>query len=480
MDPNGRTPLAGVVEMETDTPVQAELTITDGIDLWTVTFPDVQQVHYLPVLGLKPDRSYTVSVEILPGGFVGSLIAATGPLPADFPMMTTVSNPAEMEPGFTLIDSFGRPGDGRPGYPMIVDNVGDVVWYGVGPDLVVRNIRQLVNGSLFWRGGSWFREMDLVGNFQLLINAEVPGLGLHHDLLRTPMGTYLSLDRETVPVEGYPTSVDDPAAPTQDTNIRDDLVVEFLPDATVRAEWLLTDMLEPTRVGYLSLRTSSDGYDWAHANAVTYDPSDDSIIVSARHQDAVIKFLRKTGELVWILGNHDNWPAEFAPFLLNPVSAPFRWQYAQHAPMLTGDGTLVLFDNGNNRASPFDGNPVLLDRETFSRGVEYEIDEEAMEVRQVWAYGGAPGEDFYSSFISDADWLPSTGNVLITAGGLIADAAGVATEAATGRRSARIMEVTHETPAQKLFELVVQDAWPVGGWHVYRAERIPSLYGGGS
>ena len=39
MDPNGRTPLAGVVELETDTPVQAELTITDGIDLWTGNVP---------------------------------------------------------------------------------------------------------------------------------------------------------------------------------------------------------------------------------------------------------------------------------------------------------------------------------------------------------------------------------------------------------------------------------------------------------
>jgi len=40
MDPNGMTPLAGVVELETDTPVQAELTITDGIEQRTVTFPD--------------------------------------------------------------------------------------------------------------------------------------------------------------------------------------------------------------------------------------------------------------------------------------------------------------------------------------------------------------------------------------------------------------------------------------------------------
>ena len=54
----------------------------------------------------------------------------------------------------------------------------------------------------------------------------------------------------------------------------------------------------------------------------------------------------------------------------------------------------------------------------------------------------------------------------------------VATEAADGRRSARFVEVTHEAPAQKVFELVVEDEWPAGGWHVYRAQRVTSLYGG--
>ena len=103
-----------------------------------------------------------------------------------------------------------------------------------------------------------------------------------------------------------------------------------------------------------------------------------------------------------------------------------------------------------------------------------------MEVRQVWAYGGEGSEEFYSSFISDADWLPATENVLITVGGVITDASGVATQASDGRRSARIVEVTHETPAQKVFELIVEDEWPAGGWHVYRAQRIPSLYAAGS
>ncbi len=89
---------------------------------------------------------------------------------------------------------------------------------------------------------------------------------------------------------------------------------------------------------------------------------------------------------------------------------------------------------------------------------------------------GDTDEPFYSSFVSDADWLPVTGNILITAGGLIADSGGVTTEAGSGRRSARIIEVTRESPAVSVFEMTVEADWAVGGWHVYRAQRVPSLY----
>ena len=36
------------------------------------------------------------------------------------------------------------------------------------------------------------------------------------------------------------------------------------------------------------------------------------------------------------------------------------------------------------------------------------------------------------------------------------------------------MEVTHDEPAEKVWELVIDD--PAGGWASYRVERVPSLY----
>ena len=88
---------------------------------------------------------------------------------------------------------------------------------------------------------------------------------------------------------------------------------------------------------------------------------------------------------MWILGNHSNWAAEFQPYLLTPVG-PLEWPYHQHAPTITAEGTILLFDNGNDRASPFDGVPRMELSESYSRAVEYAIDEDSMEVTQVWEF----------------------------------------------------------------------------------------------
>ena len=97
-----------------------------------------------------------------------------------------------------------------------------------------------------------------------------------------------------------------------------------------------------------------------------------------------------------------------------------------------------------------------------------------MEVRQVWSYRGSEDERFYSSFLSDADWLPVTGNVLITDGARVTTSPDEADDT-PDLGWARILEVTHETPADMVFELVLDDE-PPAGWRVYRAERWPGLY----
>jgi arylsulfate sulfotransferase len=483
MDPNGVTPLAGQIDLTTDVPTRVTLKVGNNLESWAIQFPDFETDHAVHLLGLKPDSSYWVEVSLTePGGDATvvspTLFATTSPLPADFPEISVLyKNSQRMEPGFTLMDRFRRFGTPGQTYSIAVDNGGNVRWYStIGSQ---NGVRQLPNGRLLQLHSE---EIDMLGNEFIPRVLDVPGLLLHHDGFPMGNGNYLSLSLDLETVEDYPTSEFDQSAPPATQSIVADMVVEFLPDGSQANVWGLTGIIDPQRIGYDSTKGGfplNTQPDWSHSNAVLYDPTDDSIVVSVRHQDAVVKFSRATGELIWILGTHANWGPEFQPFLLTPVGEPFEWQYHQHAIEYTPQGTLLLFDNGNYRASPFDGNFPLSDNETFSRVVEYAIDETTKEIRQVWQFGNDLGWPLSSPTQGDADFQPITGNVLITMSDTRYIAGQPSPDWGFGLRHTTILEVTHDLPAQKLFDMRVYDPDPtVSIWH-YRSERIPTLYASG-
>ena len=62
------------------------------------------------------------------------------------------------------------------------------------------------------------------------------------------------------------------------------------------------------------------GRNWAHVNSVDYDPTDDSIIISSRHQSAVVKIGRDK-KIKWILASPEGWKKGWAEKVLTPVDA---------------------------------------------------------------------------------------------------------------------------------------------------------------
>lgn len=486
LDPTGRTPLAGLVEFETDVPSSVGLAIRGGAEPRYISFPELSTSHAVPVLGLKPDSVYEVDVSATDA--VGNTVVATpalqvttGALPADFPVVQLLkSDPVRMEPGYTLLDKFMREaGAPEPAYAMIVDRKGNVVWYSTLGGLQGTAIVQLANGDLRYRDGTALVQTDMLGNEIERLPLEASNLT--HDLMVTEEGTILSITRTPVVVDNYPTNYDDPD-PRQTVEIRDEPIIEFEADGTFRNLWPLVDLIDTTRIGYNSLNETPLGLDWVHNNAVFHDPRDNSILVSARHQDAVVKFSRVTGELIWILGSHDNWTEGFWPYLLEPVGVPFEWQYHQHAPEVTPAGTILLFDNGNRRTSPFDGKTPVPDSENASRAVEYAIDEANMTVSQVWEYVGTGANRVYSEAQGDADWLPLTGNVLVDFSGTSYTNGEFNCLLGVGRHYTRVVEVTHTQPPVEVFDLAVYnpvepapDCTP--RIYTYRTDRIPSLYG---
>jgi hypothetical protein len=244
--------------------------------------------------------------------------------------------------------------------------------------------------------------------------------------------------------------------------------------------WSPIDFLDPTRIDYLTFTLGNAlGVDCEHANAVIEDPRDDSIIVSMRHQDAVIKFSRSTGALKWILGPHENWGPQWQPYLLKPVGSPFQWQYGQHAPTFTPQGTLLLYDDGDYRASPF--NAFVADVNNYTRAVEYSINEDTMEVSQVWDYGGTNAERIYCDRVGNADWLTNTGNILLTHGYLLYDQGLHPSATAPAATMLRIQEVTYGDNPEVVFDLACFDytntAPTYRGTAGYRSHRIHDLYG---
>jgi arylsulfate sulfotransferase len=105
--------------------------------------------------------------------------------------------------------------------------------------------------------------------------------------------------------------------------------------------------------------------------------------------------------------------------------------------------------------------------------VEYRIDEEGMTIEQVWQYGKERGTDLYSPITSDVDYLPQTGNRLITSGNIRAGA---------GVARATIVEVTYPNN-QVVFEADIEFKDQLGSgeksWGqfdlVFRGERYPLI-----
>jgi hypothetical protein len=289
----------------------------------------------------------------------------------------------------------------------------------------------------------------------------------HHEATLLPNGNFLVLSSEIRMVDDFPTSDSDPDAPTETARVIGTVIVEFSPRGAIVKRIALLDLLDPRRIARDSLGTwtiyGPDARDWAHANAVVYDESDDSYYVSLRHQDAIVKVNRSRETLSWIFGTPANWDEPWASLLLSPVG-DLTWPFHQHAVELTADG-LGLYDNGNYRAAAFE---PPLDGE-YSRVARYAPNDEDLTVRQLWEYGPETGEDsVFSALMGDADWQPVTGNVLITNSVLY-------TEKFGGSPYGQLLEVTPD--GQRVFQLDVGDPTDSGSaiHAIYRAQRLEDI-----
>ena len=151
------------------------------------------------------------------------------------------------------------------------------------------------------------------------------------------------------------------------------------------------------------------GRNWAHVNSVDYDPTDDSIIISSRHQ-GIVKIGRDK-KVKWILASPEGWKKGLKETLLTPVDkngkpincegskceVDFDWSWTQHTAWRIDSKSdknilyLSVFDNGDARGME---QPPLPDMK-YSRAVVYKIDQKKKTVEQIWEVGKELGHPYF-------------------------------------------------------------------------------------
>ena len=505
-NPNPGVPLAALLRFCVNKPVRTVVSVSDGERQWDLHF-DRPPERGLPILGMRPGRRHVFRVSIVDVSgsevrFPHDLTFTTPPLPAGReafpPLQVTVSEPARMEPGVTLLSVRRRvPGqpdlNARYGLLLAVDAQGEVVWF-YRTDVRISDVTCLWNGNLLYMTAD-FRaiEIDWLGNVVASWYAAgrpqgpaegiaVDTLTFHHHMIELPSGNLLVLGSELREVEDYWSSETDPLAPRQPAGVMGDEIVEFRRDGTVVWQWRAFDKLDPYRIGYDTFfpywtnRGFPGARDWTHGNRLYYDAREDALIVSLRMQDAVLNIDRTSGEIRWIAGDPSGWPAALQDRLLS-AEGGMRWFYHQHASSLTPSGTLLLYDNGNHLVRPF--TPAVSVNETYSRAVEYAVDTARGTLREVWASDEPGPEAVVTYAMGEADYLSQTGNVLVSYGLCLPQGEERLTWDNALRFSpwTRVREMTHTTPPHILWEVVLRDETegsPVG-WTLFGAQRLSAL-----
>ena len=399
IDPYKSSPLTALILFETKNDVTPKVTVVgkDNNTTITHTFQNTTK-HYLSIYGLYPDYENKVIIEYKEKGkqIKKEVTIKTDKLPDDFPLPTSVNSKKE-----ELGTEFYFYTPSSKGYSCAYDMNGGVRWYlthyAIWDNTRLKNgnmlvsTERLINTPYYMTG---LYEIDMFG--KIYKEYSLPG-GYHHDYYEMPNGNLLvatdDFDNKYGTVEDYIVELD-------------------------RKNGKIVNKIDLKNILKMTDGKSENwtSYDWFHNNSVWYDEKTNSITLSGRHQDAVINIDYNTKKLNWIIGDSKNWSKDYQKYFFKKVGENFEWQWSQHAAMITKEGYVFLFDNGNNKSKIKD-NYVPADK-SYSRGVMYKINKKNMTIEQIWEYGKERSSDFYSPYISDVDYL-SKNHYIVHSGGIV-------------------------------------------------------------
>lgn len=390
-------PLCALVMFKTSDAVAPTITVRGkryAMEDLSHTFP-AATTHRLPILGLYEDFVNTVVIS-LPDGSSNQITIPTGKLPPGVGRCQSISTSADY-----LQDNFIFLSPAHISLPAAYDYKGDIRW--MLTEITLFDLKRARNGNIL-NGSSRFcrmpyytaglNEINLLG--KIYKEYRLPG-NYHHDHFEMEDGNLLILTQDF----------------HRDT-VEDMCVLVDRETGEILKSWDYTTFL-PQDVGGSG---SQDEHDWFHNNSVWYDKKTNSLTFSGRHQDIIANIDYDKGTLNWIIGDPEGWPREMVEkYFFTPVGDPenFDWQYEQHAALITPEGDVMCFDNGQFRSKKKEN--YIKNQDNFSRAVRYRIDTEKMEIEQVWQYGKERGQRFFSSYISNVEYY-ADGHYMIHSGGI--------------------------------------------------------------
>lgn len=449
LNPYEISPLTALIIFESDSAVSVELTIKGKDNSFDIVQSFSEETkHYLPVYGLYPD--YNNQVDIKVNDEVYSFNIKTAPLPEDF---TKISEDIFVDSNYEDLfnNQFYFQTPASVGYTSAFDYQGEVRWYLTKN--LVWDISRLENNNLllsnerlinppYYTTGMY--EISLLG--KIYNEFVLPG-GYHHD--------FYELENNNLIV----------ASNNFDHGTVEDIIVEV--DRKSGEIVKEIDLKEILKVNEAKSENWVD-YDWFHNNSVFYDKKTNSLTLSGRHQDLVVNIDYDSLEINYIIGDKTGVSLDYQKYFLTPTN-DLEWPYSQHAAKILPDGNVFIFDNGNNRSKIKEA--YLPAKDNYSRGVIYKVDKEKMEISQVFQYGKERGSTYYSSYISDVDYL-NPDHYLIHSGGVAYKDGEICNKPPGIENADKLKSFTTEVfNGEKIFELILDT-------NNYRAEKMP-LYTSG-
>ena len=283
------------------------------------------------------------------------------------------------------------------GSPVIVDTDGEIRW------LVARegnSVSSTIQGDTFIIGDSGSPDI-----FQLRLDGTLSQYSLgspvytnfHHNIDPGKSGLFAEVNATD-------------AANPSITDV-ESIAIEISSSGSLFHQWDLGAILS----AYMSAHGDDPsafvrlGVDWFHMNATTYDPSDDSIIVSSR-ENFLIKLDYNTGGIRWILGDPTKYWYTFASLRAKALTLQAGGLYpiGQHAVSITSDGLVMVFNDGLGSVGQPPGAPAGESR-TYSAVSAYSIDATTASAQEVWRFDY--NQSIFSSICSSA--YEASGNSLL-------------------------------------------------------------------